>query len=135
MLLSLDSFFSVGEYACEKNKGSIGYRSCDGLKSCSGNIAQIGIMAMTTSDVNANDEPEGSCQNEAKVEDDVEDPSNYLGACAENTALIGDASCIGNEVCYENNESIGDSSCRLQRACYQNKGGIGNGSCRSPFAW
>ena len=93
MPLSLESFFSIGDKACENNNGAIGFRCCDGLKSCSGNMAVIGIFTDAPDTTGStNDKPKGSCKSDIKEEGDEADPAEYRGACERNTAKIGDDS-------------------------------------------
>lgn len=148
---------SIGEYACSMNTGNIGYKSCDGLKVCAGNYGNVGYMVMNPD--NADELPEGSCIDEIKVGNAVEDPDAYLGVCQFNGGNIEDKSCSGTEACYDNTEVIGVNSCKSERACSGNSkyhcflskfsknifsltfiigfstaGTIGSGACGAPSA-
>ena len=118
---------SMGDYACHHNTGNIGFKSCDGLKSCHGNSGPVGQMLWSTEDVDTT--PGGSCASEARDEDDVEDVDLYSGVCQGNAATIKDRSCKGDGGCFENSADIGSDSCEGSHACRLNAGEVGDFSC------
>lgn len=122
--VSMCLIHSMGDFACHHNTGNIGFKSCDGLKSCHGNSGLVGQMLWSTDNVDTT--PGGSCASEARGEDDVEDVDLYSGVCQGNAAEIKDRSCYGDGGCFENSADIGSDSCQGSHACRENVGGVGD---------